>query len=1056
MSVFKDRNGILWAGTLDGVNMSVVKNTKFNHYRYRRYDYHSPNDPVITCLYAGSGNIIWIGTENGGLNKFEPGTETFTFYLHEPDNPNSLSHNTIWSIYEDSQGIIWIGTSGGGLNRFNPETGIFNHYQYSPKTPEGLSDNYIRDINEDNNGNLWICTSNNGLNLFNRDTGKFTHYQPDPLNIWSLSSYEILKIMKDRKGILWLATGSGIDRFNPESFEQSETRPDRPIYFTHFRHNRNDPHSLSSNQVFYIYEDRKGNIWAATNAGLNKLDQSTGRFIHYTQKNGLPDNRVYNMIEDNYDNLWIGTAQGISRFNLNTETFTNYSKDDGLQEDFFNYQAIAKDFKGNIYFGGNNGFNVFHPEQVRANQYIPQVVLTDFRLFNEPVPIGREYPLKKHINSAKEIILPYNKTFITIEFAALNYIFPEKNLYSYILEGYDKKRIFTDSSRRVAHYNNIPPGQYGFNVKGSNNDGLWNLEGAFVKIIVTPPWWNTSLFRILALSLFFIFIFLIYQWRMYEIKQRNLILKKQVEEQTKELKQSREDIRRAMVIAEAANKAKSEFLANMSHEIRTPMNAVLGFTEIMLTKTKDPQQQNYLKTILKAGRSLMVLINDILDLSKIEAGKMDLQYEPVSIKVLFTEVKDFFLPKIQDKGLEFIYIISPEIPEILKIDGVRIRQILINLINNAIKFTHQGYVKMSVYGKSAYPEDDTNDNQSRLFDLSFEIQDTGIGIEKGQQEKIFAKFQQQDGQKTRQYGGTGLGLAITKRLVEIMGGNISVNSKTGQGSIFKVTITGLEIIADYNISKTDNCDPDIEFEPSAIMIVDDIEHNRILVKGFLENTQFTMFEAENSIQALNLLESGCIPDLIFMDLRMPGMDGYELTKIIKNNDKFKHIPVIAMTASAMKKDNKEIKELFDGYITKPFNMTALQKELKKFLDYKILESDKISEDLLKNNKEIPVFLPVSETAEKHMPEILNILDNEIIPQWHNINEVFFVDDIADFALKLKNLAQTYDMPFLLDFSYKILNYTHNFDVDGMEKSMNEFSKIINIFKSNISKDVDHE
>lgn len=389
----------------------------------------------------------------------------------------------------------------------------------------------------------------------------------------------------------------------------------------------------------------------------------------------------------------------------------------------------------------------------------------------------------------------------------------------------------------------------------------------------------------------------------------------------------------AAVEANAANQAKSEFLANMSHEIRTPMNAVLGFTEILATMEKDSKKAHYINNIHTSGRALLNLINDILDLSKIEAGKLELQYTSVSLSSLFNEMVTVFEQKAVDKGLRFIVDNSPGIPEALLLDETRLRQILINLLGNSVKFTDSGHIRLSARIKYF-------DQPRSQVDLTIIVEDTGIGISKDQHKAVFSAFEQVEGQKTAKYGGTGLGLTITRRLVEMMGGEIVVESQLGSGTSFSVLIHGVEIAAldslDAQRSETLNFEA-LRFKKALILITDDIDYNREMLTLYLRSFGFEFIYAENGRQAVEQANTHH-PDLILMDMKMPEMNGFEASEMIKNNNTLKDVSIIAVTASALLQDEEEISRLCDGYLRKPVSRSDLTREIMKYLPYSIAEN----------------------------------------------------------------------------------------------------------------------
>ncbi len=397
-------------------------------------------------------------------------------------------------------------------------------------------------------------------------------------------------------------------------------------------------------------------------------------------------------------------------------------------------------------------------------------------------------------------------------------------------------------------------------------------------------------------------------------------------------KQTEVELINAKIAAEAANRAKSEFLANMSHEIRTPMNAVIGFTELLDTLITDSTQRSYLEAIDTGGRNLLTLINDILDLSKIEAGKLEIHHEPTRVTAIFNEVQQVFRQKLADKPLEYLVDIAPDIPKYLLLDDVRVRQILLNLVGNAIKFTEQGYIKVSV---SILPTPTPSRVGKGLLDLIITVEDSGIGIPESHQYTIFETFTQQDGQSTRHYGGTGLGLAITKQLVEMMHGTISLKSEVNKGSRFTIALKDVAVCA-ARLEPTHGQSVDVKqivFERATILAVDDVPHNRALIAGFVQDTALDFIEAENGEQSLVCAREQH-PDLILMDLRMPVMDGYEATKRIKGCEDLRHIPVIALTSTVLKEAHKKMQvHGFDGYLRKPVMRTELFQELLRFLPH---------------------------------------------------------------------------------------------------------------------------
>ncbi len=470
----------------------------------------------------------------------------------------------------------------------------------------------------------------------------------------------------------------------------------------------------------------------------------------------------------------------------------------------------------------------------------------------------------------------------------------------------------------------------------------------------------------------------------------------------------------------------------MSHEIRTPMNAVLGFTELLNSMVTDKIQKSYIESIRSSGKSLLTLINDILDLSKIEARKMELQYEPVNPKSIFNEIRNVFSLKITEKGLDFIVNIDPGIPNSLLLDEVRLRQILFNLFGNAVKFTEKGYIKLCA--EKIY----TQKNDKSTLDLIIAIEDTGIGIPPESAGKIFDAFKQQDGQSTKQFGGTGLGLAITKRLVEMMGGEISVKSEVDKGSRFEIVFHNVSVAATRPISETDKKfdDEGIVFEKAVILVVDDIETNRDLIKGFFKDTDITVVEAEDGMKSIMMAKQHK-PDVILMDLRMPVMNGYEATTQIRNDEELKKIPVIALTASGMKEDKEKSRQSgFDSFLTKPVQRSDLFHELSLYMKHSKIEKCPVKS----GKREKPTDIS-PEILEK-LPEIVDRLENEYMVLWKSAVETGFFDNIAEFASQIKEFGEECSLETLQNYGNDLSIQVSSFDIENINVTLNSYPRLV--------------
>jgi len=515
---------------------------------------------------------------------------------------------------------------------------------------------------------------------------------------------------------------------------------------------------------------------------------------------------------------------------------------------------------------------------------------------------------------------------------------------------------------------------------------------------------------------------------------RDITQKKKAEEK---LKIAKNDAERYAKAAEDANRTKSEFLSNMSHEIRTPMNAILGFTELLDSQIDDPVQRKYLESIKSSGKVLLDLINDILDLSKIEAGKIELKQRSVNPESIFNDIGRVFSVKMKEKGLKFLIEIDKELPKALQLDEVRIRQILFNLMGNAVKFTEKGYIKLTARG--IFRE------QKSKFDLIFSVKDTGIGISAENKKIIFDAFRQSKGQRDEKYGGTGLGLAITKKLVEVMGGKMSVDSVVGKGSTFKVILKKVAVASVDDISEDLEETPidNIKFKKKTILVVDDIESNRILLKETLKPYNLSTIEAKNGKEGIDTAKK-YHPDLILMDLRMPVMDGYEATGKIKKDRNLKDIPVIILTASAMKEQEEKIKKInCEGYVRKPIKKAELIQELIKHLEYTDKEPGLVKEKKAGETKEYKdIYGTLTKVAKKKIPELISILESNIKEKWEEVTKTSIISDIEDFAKEIEELGRKYELEILLKWGENILSQAENFEMDKLPKTLKYFTELV--------------
>jgi len=960
----------MWIGTQGGgLYMIDLVNDKATQFQSMYNNPGSLSNNSITAIIKDKSGVYWIGT-NDGINKYDPTMQLFTHYQKDPDNPNSLQYNFVSSFCESPDGNIWIGTFGQGISVYNRDKETFKTITSSPVNQSSLINNTIRALEPDKTGNIWIGTTN-GLSCYNLLQKRFTNYKRSTEK-GNITSDNILSLLVTKDNHLYVGSnGEGlnfcnIDRLATDRFQAYHSESDIVskakvrkmielsngtiicgslgnglIILTGEKTKNILPSefskSVDSDYVNALCEDKDKNLWVGTWDGLFMLDSTLKIRQQFNTLNEMPSNEITGILTDAEGGIWACGMNGLSnlsKLNGTDYKITNYTPHNGLQGSYFTTYSTLKTKDGELFFGGYNGFNRFYPEKITLSKDTLKVVFTDFQVFNQSVSINKEVNgrvlLTENIANTKTITLNYQHRIIGFRFAALTTSQVEKVKYACQLKGVDPDWVYLSYSERFKSYNNLSPGEYTFTVKACNADGIWNIHGNSIKLIVLPPfwrtWWAYLVYTIMIAGL-------LYLTREYTVSRTNMKNNVLVER----IKREKD--------AEI-NNLKIKFFINISHEIRTPLSLILAPLEKLVRSAEpSPEIKKHLEIMYINAQRLFNLINQLLDFRKIETGNVHLNVAPYDVIAVILEIKKAFDENAALKNIKFT--IESNVKTLrIWFDPDSFEKIMFNLLSNAFKFTPvEGVVQITINQL-------IDDNGCEII-----VRDNGIGVPSDKLEKLFDRFYQVDTKSFLKHDaiGSGIGLSIVRNLVELHKGEITVESIPEQFTLFKMifksgrmhlennnNITVCEVPVPYSTNFRPSIpqvevNESIEFPITAesknnirILIVEDNPEIRYYLKQSLHPKYEIIEAADGKIGHKLALQH--IPDLIITDVMMPEMDGIELCNMLKNELLTQHIPIIILSAKSTIEDTLEGLETgADDYVPKPFNEQILLAKIKTLL-----------------------------------------------------------------------------------------------------------------------------
>jgi signal transduction histidine kinase/DNA-binding response OmpR family regulator/ligand-binding sensor domain-containing protein len=993
----------------------------------------------VQRIYQDRSGILWVGHQNFGLLKFNPDNPPFKSYNLFTNT--SLFNLNINNLYFDIKGNLWMTVWGGGLFKTQKKTNQIIRYNL------GEVGNRIVCMEEIRTGIFWLGLSHQGILEFNISTGRYYDPLPQGMIYSDIRASQINNILKDNSQI-YLTTSFGIFVYDLEKKRMTQFSYPESNAVHSMKNWTLSPIRLKSGEIIAIsksygiikilyeaekgnisviplisdtalrlrnidltyicrlYQDSNGSLWLCESAGLHKINLENKEIIDYKPIKDIEFPQVWSIIEDSHNNLWVGTHFGLCKVNMKTGQAKAFNREDGLPIVSHQYNSVCKDKDGVLYFGGVGGFYSFHPDSLKANSYIPDVAITDFRLFNKSVRVdtAKNGILTKSIACTNKIELQYDQNDISFEFAALDFTLPSRNRYSHKLEGYEDEWIETDAKNRVATYTNLDPGRYTFRVKGTNSDGLWNNDGTSVTVIIHKPWWGTNLAWVFYVLVILGIIAGYMRWRIYKFKKEKLYLERQVHERTLQVEEQKEKILSQRDTLELQNKQiieneqlKSRFFTNISHEFRTPLSLIQSPVEEMLEDPRrNEKERRKLNMVHRNARRLLTLVNQLLDISKIDGNKMMLELIEDDIMKHLRAITGAFTSLAETKGINYVRHLPADVTYSW-FDPDKLEKIASNLLSNAFKFTpDDGEIIFAARYLNS------NDHLPGCY-LEFSVQDNGPGIPSDRLEKIFDRFYQIEESVKSESGGTGIGLSLARDMARLMYGDIRVQSEPGMGSTFIVALPlGKDHLKESEFILLKEAHESVIFKPELhdnpqevgqnpeeiskiekpiLLIVEDSPDIRMQLADNL-NGDYVILEAIDGDAGVKKATE-IIPDLIITDLMMPHMDGVELCDKLKNDELTSHIPIIMLTAKVTLED--KIAGLLTGaddYVPKPFHMAELKARVTNLIEQRRKLRERFSREVTLK----PGDISITPLDEKFLNRAIEIVEKHINDETFGIRE----------------------------------------------------------------------